>query len=135
MLAGITGKWTFKFTIFHVNVTSVIYKILARYRSSRNKYAQVVVLGTVSNKGKNQKYEAVGTKYNRQIVEICKIDTSNKQIHDNLLKLQAWYIHFSIRGEVRLISCAKHSLLVNWCGHANLCFQHVSTIPGLVIVG
>jgi hypothetical protein len=42
----------------------------------------------VSNKGKNQKYEAVGTapKYNRQIVERCKIDTSNKQIHDNLLK-------------------------------------------------
>ena len=65
----------------------------------QKKYAQVVVLGTVSNKGKNQKYEAVGKapKYNRQIVEICKIDTSNKQIHDNLLKLQAWYIHFSIR--------------------------------------
>jgi hypothetical protein len=88
----------------------ILYKILARYRSSRNKYAQVVVLGTVSNKGKNQKYEAVGTapKYNRQIVEICKIDTSNSQIHDNSLKLQAWYIHFSKRGEVRLISCAKH---------------------------
>jgi len=31
MLAGITGKCTFKFTIFHINVTSVIYKILARY--------------------------------------------------------------------------------------------------------
>jgi hypothetical protein len=66
----------------------ILYKILARYRSSRNKYAQVVVLGTVSNKGKNQKYEAVGTapKYNRQIIEICKIDTSNSQIHDNSLK-------------------------------------------------
>ena len=73
----------------------------------------MVVLGTVSNKGKNQKYEAVGTapKYNRQIVEICKIDTSNKQIHDNSLKLQAWYMHFSIRDYGKLALWARTFLL------------------------
>ena len=54
----------------------------------------MVVLGTVSNKGKNQKYQAVGTapKYNRKIVERGKIDTSNTQIHDRSLKFLAWYL-------------------------------------------
>jgi hypothetical protein len=86
---------------------------ISKICSSRKEYAQVVVLGTVSNKGKNQKYEAVGTapKYNRQIVEICKIDTSNKQIHDNSLKFQAWYIHFSIRDYGKLALWARTFLL------------------------
>jgi hypothetical protein len=68
----------------------------------RNVYAQVVVLGTVSNKGKNQKYQAVGTapKYYRQIVERCKIDTSNTQIHDRSLKFQAWYMHEALKFKI-----------------------------------
>jgi len=53
----------------------------------------------VSNKGKNQKYHAVGTapKYNRKIVERGKIDTPNTQIHDHSLQFQAWYMYFSKR--------------------------------------
>ena len=91
----------------------------------------MVVLGTVSNKGKNQKYQAVGTapKYNRKIVERCTIDTSNTQIHDRSLKFQAWYMHFSKRDYGKLALWARTFLLSEMMRSYKMCFPHVSNIP------
>ena len=71
------------------------------------------MVNNLSNKGKNQKYQAIGTapKYNRKIVEICKIDTPSTQIHDNSFKFQAWCMHFSIRDYGKLALWARTFLL------------------------
>ena len=87
------------------------------------------------NKMINKKYHTVGTvpKSNRKIVERCKIETPNTQIHD--LSLSWFIIDTSIKKKwVKLVLCDQNShlseIVESW-----KCFPIASKMPTLHIAG